>query len=112
MTEHISFMFGKFATAPLKRTSQVEEIIVLKTVDGLKLATNVELLCSAEEVLNTGVGIIIAAEDLDSLLDPVRRLATGSRKRCFFTVERTCQACRHPRQSEWRGGGHRESRGG
>jgi hypothetical protein len=72
---------------------------VLKTVDSLELATNVELLRGAEEVLNTGVGVIVAAEDLDGLLDPVRRLATGSRKECQFTSERTCQACRHRRRS-------------
>lgn len=55
-------------------TSEVEEVVVLKTVDGLELATNVELLGGVEEVLDTGVSVIIAAEDLLGLVDPVKHL--------------------------------------
>ena len=53
---------------------------MLKTVDGLKLSTNVELLGNAEEVLDTGVSVIVAAEDIDGLLDPARRLATDQQQ--------------------------------
>lgn len=52
--------------------SEVEEIIVLETVDGLKLTTNVELLSGVKEVLDTGVSVIVAAKDLLGLVDLVR----------------------------------------
>lgn len=52
--------------------SEVEEIVVLETVDSLKLTTNVELLSGIKEILNTGVGVIIAAKDLLGLVDLVR----------------------------------------
>jgi hypothetical protein len=44
---------------------------VLETVDSLKLTTNVELLSGIKEILDTGVGVIIAAKDLLGLVDPV-----------------------------------------
>ena len=44
---------------------------MLKTVNSLKLTTNVELLSSVKEVLDTGVSVIVAAEDLLGLVDPV-----------------------------------------
>jgi hypothetical protein len=50
--------------------AQVEEVVVLKTLNGLKLTTNVEILGGGEEVLDTGVGVVVAAEDLDSLVGP------------------------------------------
>lgn len=52
--------------------SEVEEIVVLETVDSLKLTTNVELLSGIKEILDTGVGVIIAAKDLLGLVDLVR----------------------------------------
>ena len=53
---------------------------MLKTVDSLNFTTNVELLGGAEEVLYTRVGVIVAAEDINSLLDPAKRLATDQRQ--------------------------------
>ena len=44
---------------------------MLEAVDGLNLATEIEVLCDGKEVLDAGVGIIVAAEDLLCLLDPV-----------------------------------------
>jgi hypothetical protein len=44
---------------------------VLETVDSLKLTTNVELLSGVEEVFDTGVSVIVAAENLLGLVDPV-----------------------------------------
>jgi hypothetical protein len=63
----------------LSLTSEVEEVVVLKLVDSLKLTTNVELLSGVEEVLDTGVGVIVAAKDLLGLVDPVEKsvLATN-----------------------------------
>jgi hypothetical protein len=52
--------------------SEVEEVVVLELVDSLKLTANVELLSSVEEVLDTGVSVIIAAKDLLGLIDLVR----------------------------------------
>lgn len=43
---------------------------MLKTVDSLELATNVELLGGGKEVLDTGVSVIVAAKDLLGLVDP------------------------------------------
>ena len=53
-------------------TSEVEEVVVLKTVNGLELTTNIKLLGGVEEVLDTGVSVIIAAKDLLGLVDPVK----------------------------------------
>lgn len=39
-------------------------------LDGLNLATDVELLGGGEEVLDAGVGVVVAAEDLLGLGDP------------------------------------------
>lgn len=55
----------------LRLTSKIQEIVVLQAADSLELTTNVELLGGREEVLDTGVGIVIAAEDELGLLDPV-----------------------------------------
>lgn len=44
---------------------------MLQALNSLELTTNVVLLRGAEEVLDTGVGVIVAAEDVDSLLDPL-----------------------------------------
>lgn len=44
---------------------------MLETVNSLKLTTNVELLSGVKEVLDTGVSVIVAAEDLLGLVDPV-----------------------------------------
>jgi hypothetical protein len=52
--------------------SEVEEVVVLELVDSLKLTTNVELLSGVEEVLDTGVSVIVAAKDLLGLVDLVR----------------------------------------
>jgi hypothetical protein len=54
-------------------TAQVEEVVVLQAADGLELATNVEVLGGREEVLDTGVGVIVAAKDQLGFLDPVTR---------------------------------------
>jgi Fe2+ transport system protein FeoA len=53
-------------------TSEVEEVVVLKTVNGLELTTDIKLLGGVEEVLDTGVSVIIAAKDLLGLVDLVR----------------------------------------
>jgi hypothetical protein len=53
-------------------TSEVEEVVVLKTVNGLELTTDIKLLGGVEEVLDTGVSVIIAAKDLLGLVDPVK----------------------------------------
>lgn len=52
-------------------TSKIQEIVVLQAVDSLELTTNVELLGGREEILDTGVGVVITAEDELGLLDPV-----------------------------------------
>lgn len=54
-------------------TSEVEEVVVLELVDSLKLTANVELLSGVEEVLDTGVSVIVAAKDLLGLVDPVEK---------------------------------------
>lgn len=63
----------------LSLTSEVEEVVVLELVDSLKLTTNVELLSGVEEVLDTGVSVIVAAKDLLGLVDPIEKsvLATN-----------------------------------
>jgi hypothetical protein len=53
-------------------TSEVEEVVMLKTVNGLELTTDIKLLGGVEEVLDTGVSVIIAAKDLLGLVDPVK----------------------------------------
>jgi len=53
-------------------TSEVEEVVVLKTVNGLELTTDIKLLGGVEKVLDTGVSVIIAAKDLLGLVDPVK----------------------------------------
>lgn len=55
----------------LRLTSKIQEVVVLQAADSLELTTNVELLGGREEVLDTGVGVVIAAEDELGLLDPV-----------------------------------------
>ena len=52
-------------------TAQIQEVIVLETLDGLELAADVVVLGGAKEVLDTGVGVVIAAEDLFGLVDTV-----------------------------------------
>jgi hypothetical protein len=52
------------------RTPEVEEVVVVQPLDGLKLAADVELLGGVEEVLDAGVGVVVAAEDLNGLSDP------------------------------------------
>lgn len=42
---------------------------MLQTVDGLELATNVKLLGGVEKVLDTGVGVVVAAKDILGLVD-------------------------------------------
>lgn len=44
---------------------------MLEAVNSLKLTTNVELLSGVKEILDTGVSVIVAAEDLLGLVDPV-----------------------------------------
>lgn len=62
---------------------------MLKTLDSLELAANVELLGDVEEVLDTGVSIIITAKNLDSLVGP--SASVSSRFRARRTRE-SCQA--------------------
>ena len=45
---------------------------MLETLDGLKLAANVEVLGGAEEVLDTRMSVIIAAKYLLGLVDPLQ----------------------------------------
>lgn len=52
-------------------TAEFKEVIVLNTLNSLELTTDVELVGGAEEILDTGVGIVIAAKDLNGLLGPV-----------------------------------------
>lgn len=52
-------------------TSEVEEVVVSKTLDSLELTTNVKVVGVVEEVLHTGVGVVVAAEDLNGLLDSI-----------------------------------------
>lgn len=52
--------------------AKLEEIIVLESGNSLELATNVEVLGGAEEVLDTRVGVVVAAEDVLGLVDPVK----------------------------------------
>lgn len=54
----------------LQLTAQVEEIVVLKAADGLELSTDVKVLRDAEEMLDTGVGVVVAAKDQLGLLNP------------------------------------------
>lgn len=43
---------------------------MLKAADGLELSADVKVLCDAEEVLDAGMRVIVAAEDLLGLLNP------------------------------------------
>lgn len=43
---------------------------MLKAADGLELSTNVKVLRDAEEVLDTGVRVVVAAKDQLGLLNP------------------------------------------
>lgn len=43
---------------------------MLETVDGLELTTDIELLGSTKEVLDTGVGVVVGAKDELGLVDP------------------------------------------
>ena len=52
-------------------TAKIYEIVMLQTLKSLELAAHVKLLGSAVEVLGTGVSVIVAAKDLDGLLDSV-----------------------------------------
>lgn len=49
---------------------------MLKTVNGLDLTTDVKLLGGAEEVLDTGVGVVVAAKDVLGLVNPEHKQAT------------------------------------
>jgi hypothetical protein len=102
-----------FLRCLLSLTSEVEEVVVLELVDSLKLTANVELLSSVEEVLDTGVSVIIAAKDLLGLIDPVEKpvLATNGLVCAESLRSPTCQVGRHPRQSGWRGFGRHGNRG-
>lgn len=44
---------------------------MLQAVNSLELTTDVEVLGGREKVLDTGVGVVVAAEDQLGLLDPV-----------------------------------------
>jgi hypothetical protein len=54
----------------VKHTSQIEEVVVLKTADGLELSANVKVLGDAEEVLDAGVGVVVTAKDQLGLVNP------------------------------------------
>lgn len=43
---------------------------MLKAADGLELSTDVKVLRDAEEMLDTGVGVVVAAKDQLGLLNP------------------------------------------
>jgi hypothetical protein len=51
--------------------SQTNIVVVLQTVDGLDLSTNVEVLCSVEEVLDCWMRLVVVSKDLSGLLDLV-----------------------------------------
>lgn len=51
-------------------TSEIDEIVVLETVDSLKLSTNVELLSGLVKVGNSRV-LLVATENLLGLQSPV-----------------------------------------
>ena len=55
-------------------TSEIDEIVVLKTVDGLKLSTDVELLGGLVKVRDGGV-LLVATENLLGLQSPVVRIS-------------------------------------
>ena len=50
-------------------TSEVDKVVVLELVDSLKLATNIELLGSVVEVLDSRV-LLISSKDLLGLKSP------------------------------------------
>lgn len=49
-------------------TSEGDVIVMHQTVDGINLATNVEVTSSSVKVLDGRVGLIVGTENLDSLL--------------------------------------------
>lgn len=53
-------------------TSESDVIVVHQTVNGINLATNVEVTSSSVQVLDGRVSLIVGTEDLDSLLLLVR----------------------------------------
>lgn len=53
-------------------TSEVDKVVVLQPADSLQLTTDVVLASGAEQVLDGRVGLIVAAEDLLRLKNPVR----------------------------------------
>lgn len=66
-------------------TSKIDEIVVLQTADSLQLTTDVVLASGAEEVLDGRVKLIIAAEDLLGLENPMRSsVSFTTRKAAFF----------------------------
>lgn len=70
-------------------TSQVEEIVMLELVDSLELTTNVELLSGMEEVVDTGVKVIIAAKDLLGFEHP-----SGETDGLVQATQATTEVCR------------------
>lgn len=58
-------------------TAEIQEVVVLQAVDSLELTTDVELLGGRKQVLDTWVGVIVATENLDGLLNPVARLVSN-----------------------------------
>lgn len=44
---------------------------MLETVNSLELAADVKFLGGAEEVLDTGVGVVVATKDVLGFVDPV-----------------------------------------
>jgi hypothetical protein len=54
----------------IEHTSQIEEVVVLKTADGLELSADVKVLGDAEEVLDTGMCVVVTAKDQLGLLNP------------------------------------------
>lgn len=64
------YAFAIFFSSRIEHTSQIEEVVVLKTADGLELSANVKVLGDAEEVLDAGMGVVVTAKDLLGLLNP------------------------------------------
>lgn len=64
------YAFAFFFSSRIEHTSQIEEVVVLKTADGLELSANVKVLGDAEEVLDAGMGVVVTAKDLLGLLNP------------------------------------------
>ena len=64
-----------------------------QSVNGLDLASNVEVLSSVIQILDSGV-LFITSKDLLSLLLSGRELALQSDASCYWYL--TCPACKHP----------------